>query len=347
MATYLLGVIPWLLFVLSGCGGGYTGDNTASRIAEQEGPAVAFVVVEREGGKSQGSGIAIDGAQGHFLTNWHVIQGMRGRKGWVRVQGAEWMPIVALVAKDEHKDLAIVKADLGAQVIHEARLGSVTGIKPGDPVVAIGNPLGEEFSVTDGIVSQIRNQEGYKVVQTTAPISPGNSGGPLFNELGEVIGVVTFTKQDTARLAQNLNYAVAIDEAKPLLGKTDYEYKVVPGVAPPDYLSPSRLSVLSGSLRWVLLGIIIVGIYSFSTHVIFRSLIRNRDRSPNQAFGLSAVITFLGSALTIVFFLSGYLDYLLGWQTTYAKAFFWWSVIIFVIVLVITIFMTRTQRREN
>lgn len=265
MATYLLGVIPWLLFVLLGCGGGYTGDSMPSRVAEQEGPAVAFVMVEREGGESQGSGIAIDGAQGHFLTNWHVIQGIR--EGWVRVQGANWMPIVAVVAKDEHKDLAIVKAELGAQVIHEARLGSVTGVKPGDPVVAIGNPLGEEFSVTDGIVSQIRNQEGYKVVQTTAPVSPGNSGGPLFNELGEVIGVVTFTKQDTARRAQNLNYAVAIDEAKPLLGKTDYEDKVVPGVDPPNYLSPSRLSIVSGSFRWVFLAVIVIVIY-FGNYIL-------------------------------------------------------------------------------
>ena len=306
---------------------------------------MAFVVVEVEGGRSQGSGIAIDGARGHFLTNWHVIQGIR--EGWVRVQGAKWMPIVAVVAKDEHKDLALVEAKLGDQVIHEARLGSVTGVKPGDPVVAIGNPLGEEFSVTDGIVSQIRNQEGYKVIQTTAPISPGNSGGPLFNELGEVIGVTTFSKQDTAGRAQNLNYAVAIDEAKALLGKTDYEDKVVPGVAPPDYLSPSRMSVLSGSLRWGLLGIIILGIYLVSANVIFRFLIRNRDRSPSQAFGLSAVITLGGSALTIVFFLSGYLDYLLGWQTAYAQAIFWWSVVIFLLVFVITIFMTRPQRREN
>lgn len=344
MASYLLGIIACLL--LWGCGsGGYTSNNAASQIAEQEGPVVAFVVVELDGAKSQGSGIAVDGARGHFLTNWHVIQGIR--EGWVRVQGAKWMPIVAVVAKDEHKDLALVKADLGDQVIHEARLGTVTGIKPGDPVVAIGNPLGEEFSVTDGIVSQIRDQEGYKVVQTTAPISPGNSGGPLFNEQGEVIGVVTFTKQDTAGRAQNLNYAVAIDEAKPLLGKTDYEDKVVPGVDPPDYLSPSRGAVLSGSLRWILLGIIILGIYSLSTHVIFKSLIRNRDRSPNQAFGLSAVITLGGIALIIVFFLSGYLDYLLGWQTAYAKAIFWWSVVIFAIVLVITIFYARPQRREN
>ncbi len=344
MASYLSGVIACLL--LWGCsGGGYTSNNAASQIAEREGPAVAFVVVEVEGGRSQGSGIAIDGARGHFLTNWHVIQGIR--EGWVRVQGAKWMPIVAVVAKDEHKDLALVEADLGDQVIHEARLGSVTGVKPGDPVVAIGNPLGEEFSVSDGIVSQIRNQEGYKVIQTTAPISPGNSGGPLFNELGEVIGVTTFSKQDTAGRAQNLNYAVAIDEAKALLGKTDYEDKVVPGVAPPDYLSPSRMSVFSGSLRWGLLGIIILGIYLVSANVIFKFLIRNRDRSPSQAFGLSAVITLGGSALVIVFFLSGYLDYLLGWQTAYAKAIFWWSVVIFVIVFVITIFMTRPQRREN
>ncbi len=346
MQSYLSGIIACFLSILWGCGGGDTSSSsTAARIAEEEGPAVAFVVVETDGSKSQGSGIAIDGAKGHFLTNWHVIKGIR--EGWVRVQGADWMPIVAVVAKDEHKDLALVKADPGGQTIHEVRLGTVTGAKPGDPVVVIGNPLGEAFSVTDGIISQIRDQEGYKVVQTTAPISPGNSGGPLFNERGEVVGVVTFTKQDTAGRAQNLNYAVAIDEARPLLGKTDYEDKVVPGTAPPDYTSSSRPSVLSGSLRWALLVLIIAGIYLFSTNVVFPVLIKNRDRHPAHAFGLSAVITFGGIALTIVLFLSGYLDYLLGWQTTYAKGIFWWSVFVVLIVFFITIFMTRPQPHKN
>ena len=341
MTSHLAGVI--FLLVLWGCGG--TSNNTASRIAEEEGPAVAFVVIETDGAKSQGSGIAIDSAKGYFLTNWHVIKGIR--EGWVRVQGAEWMPIVAVVAKDEHKDLALVKADLGGQTLHQARLGTVAGVKPGDPVVVIGNPLGEEFSVTDGIISQIRNQDGYKVLQTTAPISPGNSGGPLFNEQGEVVGIVTFTKQDTARRAQNLNYAVAIDEARPLLGKSDYEDKVVPGMEPPAYMSPSRPSIFSGSLMWILLVLIIVGIYLFSTNVVFSVLIRNRERHPAHAFARSAAITIVGSILTIIFFLSGYLDYLLGWQTTYASALFWWSVVVGIVVFLITFFMTRIQPHKN
>ena len=288
MISHLAGII--FLLALWGCGG--TSNNTASRIAEEEGPAVAFVVVETDGAKSQGSGIAIDGAKGHFLTNWHVIKGIR--EGWVRVQGVEWMPIVAVVAKDEHKDLALVKADPGGQTLQQARLGTVTEVKPGDPVVVIGNPLGEEFSVTDGIISQIRNQDGYKVVQTTAPISPGNSGGPLFNEQGEVVGIVTFTKQDTARRAQNLNYAVAIDEARPLLGKSEYEDKVVPGMEPPADTSRSRAFIFGDSLRWVLLFFIIAVIYFLSTFALFPSLIRNRDRSPARAFGLAAVTTWGG-----------------------------------------------------
>ena len=341
MTSHLAGII--FLLVLWGCGG--TSNNIASRIAEEEGPAVAFVVVETDGAKSQGSGVAIDGAKGYFLTNWHVIKGIR--EGWVRVQGAEWMPIVAIVAKDEHKDLALVKAAPGGQPLHQARLGTVAGVKPGDPVVVIGNPLGEEFSVTDGIISQIRNQDGYKVVQTTAPISPGNSGGPLFNEQGEVVGIVTFTKQDTARRAQNLNYAVAIDEAKPLLGKSNYENKVVPGMEPPGYMPASRPSIFSGSLRWVLLVIIIVLIFFFSTYLVFPFLIKNRDRSPNRAFGLSAVITFVGSALTIIFFLSGYLDYLLDWQTNYATGLFWGSFVIGVIVFLIAVIMARPQPRKS
>ena len=339
MTSHLAGIMACFLLALWGCGG--TSNNTASRIAEEEGPAVAFVVIETEGAKSQGSGIAIDGAKGYFLTNWHVIKGIR--EGWVRVQGAEWMPIVAIVAKDEHKDLALVKADLGGQTLHQARLGTVAEVKPGDPVVVIGNPLGEEFSVTDGIISQIRNQDGYKVVQTTAPISPGNSGGPLFNEQGEVVGIVTFTKQDTARRAQNLNYAVAIDEARSLLGKSDYEDKVVPGMEPPAYMSPSRPSIFSGSLMWVLLMPIIVLIYVLSTFGFFPYLIRNRDRSPTRAFGLAAVTTWGGSILAFIFLFREYLADLLGWQVSTL----FWFVFVGVIVLLIAIVLTRPQPRQS
>ena len=302
---------------------------------------MAFVVVETDGAKSQGSGVAIDGAKGYFLTNWHVIKGIR--EGWVRVQGAEWMPIVAIVAKDEHKDLALVKADLGGQTLHQARLGTVAGVKPGDPVVVIGNPLGEEFSVTDGIISQIRNQDGYKVVQTTAPISPGNSGGPLFNEQGEVVGIVTFTKQDTARRAQNLNYAVAIDEARPLLGKSDYEDKVVPGMEPPADRSRSRAFIFGDSLRWVLLVFIIAVIYLLSTFALFPYLIRNRDRSPTRAFGLAAVMTWGGSILAFIFLFREYLADLLGWQISTL----FWAVFVGVIVLLLVLILTRPQPQQS
>ena len=93
--------------------------------------------------------------------------------------------------------------------------------------------------------------------------------------------------------------------------------------------------------------LIIVGIYLFSTNVVFSVLIRNRERHPAHAFARSAAITIVGSILTIIFFLSGYLDYLLGWQTTYASALFWWSVVVGIVVFLVTFFMTRIQPQKN
>ena len=170
-------------------------NNSIPEIVDQELPVVAFIEIQSELGGVNGSGFIVDNVRGHVMTNWHVVKGIES--GWVKVKYAEWMPITGILAKDENRDLALIAVDVKDNALKSARLGSIQKVQQGQTVIAIGNPLGEEYTVTDGIVSAIRERDGYKYIQTSAPISPGNSGGPLFNEQGEVIGITTFSIRDT------------------------------------------------------------------------------------------------------------------------------------------------------
>ena len=97
-----------------------------------------------------------------------------------------------------------------------ANLGNSESVEVGDEVVAIGNPLGLKNTISPGIISGIREMEGFKVFQLTAPISSGSSGGPLFNLYGEVIGV-TYSSMIKG---QNLNFAIPINDVKLLYAET-------------------------------------------------------------------------------------------------------------------------------
>lgn len=92
-------------------------------------------------------------------------------------------------------------------------LGSSLDLAVGERVIAIGSPQGLENSVSDGILSAIREVDSVRYLQITAPISPGSSGGPVLNSTGQMIGVATFQ----FKKGQNLNFAVAADHIKPLL----------------------------------------------------------------------------------------------------------------------------------
>src|ERR1035438_8100458 len=94
-------------------------------------------------------------------------------------------------------------------------LGNSDRVQVGEEVVAIGNPLSLESTVSNGIISGIRTveEEGGKFVQVTTPISPGSSGGPLFNMAGEVVGITTLYLEG----GENLNFAIPINDAKLLL----------------------------------------------------------------------------------------------------------------------------------
>jgi S1-C subfamily serine protease len=139
-----------------------------------------------------GSGFVID-KDGHIVTNYHVVQGASR----VEVSFSNQDTVKAtIVGTDPSTDLAVLRVDAPAKALTPLTLANSDAVRVGDPVVAIGNPFGLERTVTAGIVSalqrEVRSPNNYTidhVIQTDAPINSGNSGGPLIDAQGRVIGV--------------------------------------------------------------------------------------------------------------------------------------------------------------
>lgn len=157
---------------------------------------------------AQGSGFIIS-ADGKIVTNFHVIEG--ADSALVKMSNGAFFPVEGVLVESRADDLAEIKVS-GHNLPHLA-LGDQKDLVVGDHVVAIGNPLGLENTVSDGIVSAIREDEDSSLIQTTAPISPGNSGGPLLNLDGKVVGILAFKIKG----GENLNFAVGIDALKTLM----------------------------------------------------------------------------------------------------------------------------------
>ncbi|MBK8726902.1 MAG: Do family serine endopeptidase [Holophagaceae bacterium] len=163
---------------------------------------------------SGGSGVIIS-SDGKVLTNAHVVDGIRGSDVKLEVKMSDGRTYPATVlGKDKELDIALIK--IGATHLPFAKLGESDGLRIGEWVVAIGNPLGLEHTVTQGIISA----KGRKLMggvesflQTDAAINRGNSGGPLLNLRGEVVGINTAIRPD----GQNIGFAVPIDMIKRVL----------------------------------------------------------------------------------------------------------------------------------
>jgi len=141
-----------------------------------------------------GSGFVID-TDGHIVTNNHVVEGARR----IQVRFSDDTEAEAeVVGTDPHTDLAVIKVDVPAAVLHPVELGDSDTLRVGQRAIAIGNPFGFERTVTTGIISAVgrvlRQSSGFSLpnlIQTDAAINPGNSGGPLLDSRGKVIGVNT------------------------------------------------------------------------------------------------------------------------------------------------------------
>jgi putative serine protease PepD len=152
-------------------------------------------VVSVRAGRATGSGFAID-EQGHVVTNAHVVEGASD----VSLVLSSGRTVDAdVVGSDTDNDLAVLRVAPGdAEGLRALTLGRSSQLRVGDPVLAVGSPLGLEGTVTAGIISAVNRQARFgndstrqSAIQTDAAINPGNSGGPLVNSAGQVVGVNT------------------------------------------------------------------------------------------------------------------------------------------------------------
>lgn len=163
--------------------------------------AVAIETFDARGEKvSRGSGFFID--LDRVVTNRHVIEG--AYRAEVHLNSGNTYQVKSVIAVDAEGDLALLKVDAPPNLVRPLSLDR-TSPQEGESVVVIGNPFGLEGSVTNGIVSAVRDIPGFgRIIQITAPISPGSSGSPVVNMKGQVIGVATL--QITG--GQSVNFAI-------------------------------------------------------------------------------------------------------------------------------------------
>ena len=172
--------------------------------------------------QSLGSGFVID-KSGRIVTNFHVIDGAQEVE--VNFSGDDRVP-ARVVGSDPSTDLAVLEIDAQARALTPLPLGNSDAVRVGDSVVAIGNPFGLERTVTAGIVSALQREitapNGYtidKVIQTDAPINHGNSGGPLLNPEGAVIGVNSQIEASTGGGNVGIGFAVPINTVKEVVSQ--------------------------------------------------------------------------------------------------------------------------------
>jgi S1-C subfamily serine protease len=226
--------------------------NAVIGVTERIGPAVVRVETGSKNPGSRergglGSGIVIS-PDGLVLTNSHVV----GASKQIRLRDHEGIVTDARVlGVDPDTDLALLRAD-GARDLHYASLGNSKSLRRGQLVIAIGNPLGFESTVTAGVVSalgrSIRSANGRTiedVIQTDAALNPGNSGGPLVSSSAEVIGINTAIISG----AQGICFAVASNTAQFVLSEIirhGYVRRAHIGVAGQSAPIPRRHAVLAG-----------------------------------------------------------------------------------------------------
>jgi len=163
------------------------------------------------GDRAGGTGFVID-RRGLVATTHHVIANARSVR--VKLLDGTYADSVELLVDDAAHDLALLEIRTSHD-LHTVRLGDSDSVEVGERAVVIGNPLGLEHTLSDGIVSARRRIEDHNMIQMTAPVSPGNSGGPVFDERGEVIGVTTAVIG--IGLGQNLNLAVPVNLLRTLI----------------------------------------------------------------------------------------------------------------------------------
>src|SRR5262245_16370364 len=186
-------------------------EKTVEQVAETVRKSVVVVTVTGRDGERQGLGTGFVVGDGLIATNLHVIG--EARPITVETSDGKKHEATAVHAFDRALDLAVIRID--AKGLTPLSLADSSKLKDGQAVVAVGNPQGLKNSIVAGVLSGQREIEGHPMLQVAIPIERGNSGGPLVDMEGRVLGVMTSKSLVTA----NLGFAVAVDSLKPLLAK--------------------------------------------------------------------------------------------------------------------------------
>ncbi len=192
------------------------GDHLAD-LYEQAVQSIVFIRASTSQAEGSGSGFVWD-TDGHVVTNYHVVQGASSLTAKF-FNGREYT--ARIVAFDLDADLAVIKLENVEHELVPIAIGNSYDLRPGEMAIALGNPFGEEFTMTTGIVSAVSRtlRSGFSlysipaVVQTDAAINPGNSGGPLLDMNGAVIGVNTQIRSGS-RQNSGVGFAVPVDLVK-------------------------------------------------------------------------------------------------------------------------------------
>src|SRR6185503_17676169 len=188
-------------------------------------PAVVAIATFDASGEAVMTGSGFFLKPGQVVTNLHVIRGsVRAEIKTLDGKGKVF-PVNGILAVDEEGDLALLSVDMPPQPVRTSELARELP-EEGESIFVIGNPLKLEGSVSDGIVSAVREvPNSYRIIQITAPISHGNSGSPVFNMHGQVLGVVTVKVTN----GQNINLAIAAARVGEL---KNFEPKALSELAP-------------------------------------------------------------------------------------------------------------------
>jgi hypothetical protein len=200
--------IALVLAIVAAIGVEIYDDLEKQSVLKNNSKAIATIIVlDKEGNKiGTGSGVFIS-ADGKLVTNYHVLE--EAGSCYAKLSTGACFFLKRVISFSKKLDLAILEFD--AKDMPFINLKKINEIKSGDQVITIGSPMGLEASVSEGIISNPERKDGdHEVIQFTAPISSGNSGGGLFNRKGDLLGVTTKTlvPHDSQNTTQNLNFAI-------------------------------------------------------------------------------------------------------------------------------------------
>jgi hypothetical protein len=203
-------------------------------IVLKEKRAVVTIYINDKDGKQVATGTGfIIAPSGIIATNYHVVSTLleAGNTLLIKMENGAYFPLDALIDFDEENDVAIFK--VAGKELPVLKLSKDYQPRQGESIVVVGSPLGLETTISDGIISSIREENG--LIQITAPVSPGSSGSPVFNTKGEVIGIATFLIEG----GQNLNFAIPAKYVAALVKRVSLPKKNIGGKALSEARAPA------------------------------------------------------------------------------------------------------------